>query len=80
MIVQRDSIFNLIKAITTKNECIAKVVAEACRSILELAIEDDEPIDVWIQKLALRVCDARIELAMVWFDLNLKIAELQLKA
>jgi len=59
---------------------MAKAVAEACRYVLELDIPDDEPVDVWIQKLTARVRNARIELAKVQFDLNLNIAELQLKA
>jgi len=29
-----------------KNECMAKVVAEACKSILELDIPEDELVDV----------------------------------
>lgn len=79
MTVQRDPIVNLIKAIIDKNNHTTKVVAEACWSIPELGILDDEPIHVRIQKLATGVRDARTELEKVQFDLNLKIAELQLR-
>jgi len=55
-------------------------VAEAFRTVPELGIPKVELIDVWVQKLVARVCDARIELEKVQLELNLKITELQLKA
>jgi len=80
MALQRDSTIDLTKAIIDKNECMTKVVAEACNFVLELEILDVEPVDVWIQKLAVGVCEARTKLAKVQFELNLKIVELYLKA
>jgi len=65
MMVQRDSTVNLIKAIRDKNERTTKLVAEACKSILELAIPNDEPVDVQNRKLTAKVYDARIEFAKV---------------
>lgn len=55
MVVQRDFTIDLIKAITDKNERMTKVMAEACRSILELEIPNDEPVDVRIWKLVVDV-------------------------
>lgn len=80
MTVQRDSTINLVKAIIDKNERTTKVVTKACKSVPELDILNDEPVDVTIRKLVTRVRDARIELAKVPFDLNLNIAKLQLLA
>jgi len=38
-----------------KSQCIAKVMAEACRSVPELDIPEAEPVDVRVQKLTIRV-------------------------
>jgi len=58
MVMQRDFTIDLMNAITDKNERMAKVVTEACRSILELDIPDAEPVDVWTYKLVARVHNA----------------------
>ena len=65
MVVQRDFSIHLVKSIIDKNERTTKVVVEACRSVPELDIPDDEPVDVRIQKLVVGVCDARTKLANV---------------
>lgn len=59
---------------------MTKVVAEAWRVIRELDIHEDAPVDVRIQKLVVRVCEARTELAKVQFELKLKITKLELRA
>jgi len=59
---------------------MGKVMAEACRSILELDIPKVEQVDVWVQKLTIGVCDACTKLAKIELKLNLKIREFQLKA
>ena len=48
--------------------------------VLELAILEEELVEVHIRKLAIGVCDARTEMARFQLELNLKITELQLKA
>ena len=47
---------------------------------LDLAIHEEEPIEVLFRKLDTGVRDARIELAKVQLELNLQITDLQLKA
>jgi len=80
MATQKKFVIDLFKVITDKNECTAKVVPEACRSVPELGIPEDEPMDVRIRKLTAGVHEARTELEKVQFELNLKIVELELKA
>lgn len=80
MVVQCDSTINLVIDLTNKNQCLTKVVDEACWTVRELDIPKVEPIDVQVRKLTARVCDTRTELAEVQLELNLKITELQLKA
>lgn len=46
----------------------------------KLATPDGEPIKVHFHKLSIGVCDAHIELDKVQLELNLQIANLQLKA
>lgn len=48
--------------------------------IPNLAIQAEEPVEVHVQKLAIRVCGIRVEMDRVHLELNLQIAELQLKA
>jgi len=56
------------------------VVVEACRTVTELNIPEDVPVDARIRKLTEGVHDARTELAKVQFELNLKITQLELRA
>lgn len=39
--------------------------------VLELAIPEEESIEVHVHKLAIGVCDARIKMAQVQLELNL---------
>jgi len=48
-----------------KNEHKTRVIVEACRTVLELDILEDAPVDVRIQNLIAKVCKVRIELAKV---------------
>lgn len=57
MVAKKIFTIDLLKAIMNKNEHMTKVVAEACRTILELHISEDAPVDVRIRKLDVRVCD-----------------------
>lgn len=56
-----------------------KAMKEACLMVLELDILKDADADEQAQKLATRVHDTRIELDKVQLELNLQIAEFQLK-
>ena len=47
--------------------------------VLELAIPEEELVEVHIHKLAIGVCDTRIEMAWVQLKLNLQIMKLQLR-
>ena len=77
---QKNSIIDLLKATTEKNEHMTKVVVEACKTVPELDIPKYAPLDVRIRKLAAGVHEARTKLTKVQFELNLKIAELELRA
>ena len=46
----------------------------------ELAIPEEEPVEVCVHKLATGVHNARTEMARVQLELNLQITELHLKA
>lgn len=48
--------------------------------VLELAIQAEEPAEMHIRKLPARACKAKEEISKVQLELNLQIAELQLKA
>ena len=80
MSVEKTFTFDLLKKITEKNERTIVVVVEACRTVTELNIREDAPVDARIRKLAAGVRDARTELAKVQFELNLKITQLELRA
>lgn len=79
MFAEKNSSIELFKAITTKNEHMTKVVVEACRSVPELDIPKDMPVDERIQKLTVGVREVRSELAKVQLELNIKITELVLR-
>lgn len=57
-----------------------KVVEEAFQMVPELAIQAEEPVEACICNLVTVVCDTREKMARVQLELNLQIAELQLKA
>jgi len=46
----------------------------------ELAILEEELVEVYIHKLATGVCDTWTKMAWVQLELNLQITELQLRA
>lgn len=56
------------------------MVAEACRTVSELHIPEEAPLEAKIRKLAAGVRNAKIEVARVQFELNMKITELELKS
>eukprot|EP00253_Pinus_taeda_P013908 PITA_13908 len=59
---------------------LGKVIEEACRMVPELAILEEEPVEVRTCKLAIGVHDTQTKMARVLLDLNLQITKLQLKA
>lgn len=78
--VEKMMVIGTWKKVHEKNECTVAVVAEACRTILELHILEEAPFQAKIQKLAIGLRDTRIEMAKVQFELNLKIGEIELRA
>lgn len=44
---------------------MAKVVVEACRSVMKLDIPEAEPVDVWVRKLVVRVREKHTKLPKV---------------
>ncbi len=48
---------------TKQSKRIMQVIEEACRMVPELAIPEEEPIEVGIHKMATGVCDAHTEMA-----------------
>ncbi len=67
------------KKFQAQNEQTATVVAEACRIVPKLHIPQEVSVETKISKLATVVRDTKMEVAMVQFELNLKITKLQLK-
>ena len=57
-----------------------QVIGNACRSVPELAIPTDLPVEVLIHMLVVGVHKAREEMTKVQLELNLQIAKLWLKA
>lgn len=57
-----------------------QVIGDAFRSVPELAIPADLPVEVWIHSLAIGVREAREETTKIQLELNLQIVELRLKA
>jgi len=49
--------------VTNQSKKNMQVIEEACRMVLELAILEEEPIEVYIHKLATRVCDTQTKMA-----------------
>lgn len=62
--------FSMVE-LTNTNMRMIKVVREACQMVPELAIPEEAKADEHVYKLAIGVCDARIELAKVQLELNL---------
>lgn len=56
------------------------MVAEACKIVSELHIEEEALLEAKINKITVGVCDAKTEVARVQLDLNMKITELELKS
>lgn len=56
------------------------MVAKACRTVLELHIPEEVPVEAKIQKLVAGVCDVQNEMSKIQFELNLKIIELEFRA
>jgi hypothetical protein len=66
--------------VVSQNRQMVQVLEEACQMVPELAIPAEAPAEARIQRLAAGVREAREEMAKVQLELNLQIAELQLKA
>lgn len=56
------------------------MVAEACKIVLELHIPKEVLLEAKIRKLAAGMGDAKVEVARVQFEMNMKITELELKS
>ena len=65
--------------VVEQNRLIVQVVEEACQMVSKLAIQVEEPVEVRVRKLATRLHDGRSKMVGVQLELNLQIAELQLK-
>jgi len=57
--------------VTIQSKKIIQVIEEACRMVLELAILEEQLVEVCICKFATRVCDTQMNMAWVQLDLNL---------
>jgi len=73
------STIELFKAIMMNNEHTTMVVTEACSFVPELDIQEDAPMDEWIQKLVVGVHKSRSKLSKVQLELNINITEFALR-
>lgn len=71
MALQRNAAIAAEAKATSQNKKIIEVVEEACRIVPELAILEEEPVEVHICKLATGVRDTWMEMAQVYLELNL---------
>jgi len=55
-------------------------VTEACKTVLKLHIPEEALLEAKIKNLATGMCNAKMEVAHIQFELNLKIRELELKS
>lgn len=55
-------------------------VVEACRTMPKFYIPKEVPLEAKIKKLVVGVHDAKVEVAKVQFELNIKIKEVELKS
>lgn len=62
--------------VTDRKKRIVQVVEEACQMVSELAIPEEEPVEVHVHKISIGVYDAHTELAKVQLELNLHLGEL----
>jgi len=65
MALQRNASITTEAEATSQRKKIIQVVEEACRTVPELAILEEEPIKVCIRKLATGVCKTQTEIAWV---------------
>lgn len=77
--IEKTTALEAWKKVQEKNDHTATVVATACRTILELHIPEEAPVEANIQKLDAGVRDSKTEMAKAQFELNLKIIDLELK-
>jgi len=68
------------KVFQVQNNQLVTVVTETCRTIPELHIPEEAPLEAKIRSLAAGVCNAKKKVAKVQFKLDLKIIELELKS
>ena len=80
MALQRNASIVAEAEVTNQSKKIIQVMEEARRMVSELAIPEEEPVEVCIRKLATRVRYTWTEMAKVQLELNLQITELQLRA
>ena len=68
------------ETIQAQSAQLVVAVAESFRTVLELHIPEEAPLEAKIIKLVMGVRDAKIEVARVQFELNMKITELELRS
>ncbi len=66
--------------VVSQNQQLVQVIYATCQSISELAITADIPVEERIDRLAEGVCEAQEKMRKVQLEMNLHIADLQLKA
>lgn len=66
--------------IQAKSSQLEAMIAKACRTMPELNILEEAPLEAKIQKLAAGICDSKVEVASVQFELNMKIIEVDLNS
>lgn len=80
MFVEKSVALEAQKKVQAHNDQVAAMVVEACRTVPELHIPKEVPLEVNIRKMATSVRDAKTKVARDQFELNLKIIELELKS
>lgn len=80
MFIENTKAFKAKEMIQAQSAQIAATVAEACRTVPELHTPKEASVEAKIRKLVVGVCDAKVEVARVQFDLNMKIIKLELKS
>jgi len=71
MALQRNATSTAEAEATSQSKKIIQVVEEACRMVLDLAILEEEPVEVHIYKLAIGAHYTRTEMVQVQLELNL---------
>lgn len=80
MFVEKSKVLEAQKKFQAWNAQLVAMVAEAWKIVLEMHIPEEASLEAKIRKLAVGVCNNKIEVFKVLFELNLKIIELELKS